>query len=251
METVEAVSDTAGVPGGPGSAPRGAAVAPVGGTPGSASASHATAQHWPTTECSTTPEMSALPDDAPGAAWPGSEELGPEVFGPEPLDLVTVPARQGLEAVDILRRSSAACADATGPGSSAVGPVLHDGPCDTVGFLVPPGTADGWDMPGSACTQTLGRGVSFDLPPRPAGRNEGGGTEDGEGTATSATARTAPRPAPAHTDTTAPHIAEPPVTGTDWLLPPTTGTVPVTDPEALRRALGEAARLIEAADRCR
>ncbi|MEU0222527.1 hypothetical protein ABZ281_49340, partial [Streptomyces sp. NPDC006265] len=32
-------------------------------------------------------------------------------------DVVTVPARQGLEAVDILRR---------GPGD-AVGPVLHDG----------------------------------------------------------------------------------------------------------------------------
>ncbi|MCX4823301.1 hypothetical protein OG883_26125 [Streptomyces sp. NBC_01142] len=67
----------------------------------------------------------------------------------EPCDLVTVPARQGLEAVDILRRAS----------SPAVGPVLHDGTCDTLGFLVPPGTADGWDMPGSACTQTSGRGL--------------------------------------------------------------------------------------------
>ncbi|MEV4329543.1 hypothetical protein AB0K02_03220 [Streptomyces sp. NPDC049597] len=67
-----------------------------------------------------------------------------------PCDLVTVPARQGLEAVDILRRAAAA------PG---VGPVLHDGECDTLGFLVPPGTADGWDVPGSACTQTSGRGM--------------------------------------------------------------------------------------------
>ncbi|MFE1956892.1 hypothetical protein [Streptomyces sp. NPDC059479] len=114
----------------------------------------------------------------------------------EPCDLVTVPARQGLEAVDILRRGSA----------PAVGPVLHDAPCDTLGFLVPPGTAAGWDMPGSACTQTHGRGVR--LP------------------------------------------ADPPVTGSNWLLPPDT-TGPVTDPAVLREALGQAARLIEAVDRCR
>lgn len=117
--------------------------------------------------------------------------------GTEPCDLVTVPARQGLEAVDILRRGT----------DPAVGPVLHDGACATLGFLVPPGTADGWDMPGSACTQTLGRGAG------PAG--------------------------PAQ-----------PVAGGGWLLPP--GEVdPVTDPTVLRAALGEAARLIEAADRCR
>ncbi|MFF8297319.1 hypothetical protein ACF07M_18210 [Streptomyces globisporus] len=67
-----------------------------------------------------------------------------------PLDLVTVPARQGLEAVDILRR---------GGDQEAVGPVLHDGACDTLGFLVPPGTADAWDVPGSACTRTDGRGL--------------------------------------------------------------------------------------------
>lgn len=114
----------------------------------------------------------------------------------EPCDLVTVPARQGLEAVDILRRASA----------PAVGPVIHDGACDTLGFLVPPGTADGWDMPGSACTQTSGRGLRIP--------------------------------------------AEPPVTGTGWLLPPDDAD-PVTDPEVLREALGEAARLIEAADNCR
>lgn len=59
-------------------------------------------------------------------------------------DVVTVPARQGLEAVDILRRGA----------TEAVGPVLHDGDCDTLGFLVPPGTADAWDVPGSACTHT-------------------------------------------------------------------------------------------------
>jgi hypothetical protein len=120
----------------------------------------------------------------------------PRGGGAEPCDLVTVPARQGLEAVDILRRASA----------PAVGPVLHDGGCDTLGFLVPPGTADGWDMPGSACTQTSARGLRIP--------------------------------------------AEPPVTGTGWLLPPD-DTDPVTDPVVLREALGEAARLIEAADNCR
>jgi hypothetical protein len=131
-----------------------------------------TARHRPT------PDSSAPPgDDA------------------EPCDLVTVPARQGLEAVDILRRGAV----------PAVGPVLHDGTCDTLGFLVPPGTADGWDMPGSACTQTSGRGLRIP--------------------------------------------EEPPVTGTGWLLPPHDGD-PVTDPAVLREALGEAARLIEAADNC-
>jgi hypothetical protein len=61
-------------------------------------------------------------------------------------DLVTVPSRQGLEAVDILRLRT------------GVGPVLHDTSGDTLGFLVPAGTADGWDLPGSACTGTRARG---------------------------------------------------------------------------------------------
>lgn len=61
-------------------------------------------------------------------------------------DLVTVPSRQGLEAVDILRLRT------------GVGPVLHDSEGDTLGFLVPPGTAHGWDLPGSACTETDGGG---------------------------------------------------------------------------------------------
>ncbi|WNO77276.1 MULTISPECIES: hypothetical protein [unclassified Streptomyces] len=131
-----------------------------------------TARHLPSQDCS---------------APPGGD--GPDGG----CDLVTVPARQGLEAVDILRRTAA----------PAVGPVLHDGECDTLGFLVPPGTADGWDMPGSACTQTAGRGLRIP--------------------------------------------AEPPVRGSGWLLPPG-GADEVTDPEVLREALGEAARLIEAAD---
>lgn len=113
-----------------------------------------------------------------------------------PCDLVTVPARQGLEAVDILRRGAGEV--------PAVGPVVLDGDCGSLGFLVPPGTAAGWDLPGSACTETAGRGLR--VPP------------------------------------------EPPVTGGAWLLPPDAATGEVTDPEALRQALGEAARLIEAAD---
>ncbi|MFF9123059.1 hypothetical protein ACF09J_07140 [Streptomyces sp. NPDC014889] len=115
---------------------------------------------------------------------------------PSPCDVVTVPARQGLETVDILRR---------GPGDT-VGPVLHDEGGDTLGFVVPAGTAAAWDVPGSTCTRTDGRGL-----------------------------RLAP---------------EPPVEGSDWLVPPDEADL-ATDPAALRRALGEAARTIEAADSCR
>jgi hypothetical protein len=133
----------------------------------------------------------------PSTAW---HEPTPERgVPPRPVaecDLVTVPTRQGLEAVDILRRGA----------GDAVGPVLHDDGCDTLGFLVPPGTADAWDVPGSTCTQTDGRGL-----------------------------RAAP---------------EPPVEGSDWLLPPGEADL-ATDPAVLRAALGEAARLIEAADGCR
>ncbi|MFE3324649.1 hypothetical protein [Streptomyces sp. NPDC059176] len=143
------------------------------------SGSRTSAQHLPTEE------RSAVPD------------AGGRVRG-EPCDLVTVPARQGLEAVDILRRG----------GVPAVGPVLLDGSCDTLGFLVPPGTAAGWDVPGSACTQTSGRGLRL---------------SDG------------------------PDAGGDPVSGAGWLLPPGDAG-PVTDPVVLREALGEAARLIEAAD---
>jgi hypothetical protein len=87
-----------------------------------------------------------------------------------------------------------------------VGPVLHDDGGDTLGFLVPPGTAAAWDMPGSTCTETG-------------------------------------RPGP----TLAP---KPPLAGSDWLLPPGEADL-ATDPAVLREALGEAARMIKAADSCR
>ncbi|MFJ4472428.1 hypothetical protein ACIP2X_33750 [Streptomyces sp. NPDC089424] len=124
-------------------------------------------------------------------------------------DLVTVPARQGLEAVDILRRGEV----------EAVGPVLHDDGCDTLCFVVPPGTAAAWDMPGSTCTETDGRGL-----------------------------RLAPEPPPGGPEALPGGSAALP--GSAWLLPPGESE-PATDPAMLRRALGEAARTIEAADNCR
>ncbi|ARP70376.1 hypothetical protein LK07_11950 [Streptomyces pluripotens] len=132
------------------------------------------------TSQSNEPRTSPLPAPPSPAGGPGC-------------DLVTVPARQGLEAVDILRRGAV----------DAVGPVLHDDGCGTLGFLVPAGTAARWDVPGSTCTGTDGRGL---------------------------------RPDP-----------EPLVEGSGWLLPPGDADL-ATDPVVLRRALGEAARLIEAAD---
>jgi hypothetical protein len=70
-----------------------------------------------------------------------SSEPGTEGSDAAPhCDLVTVPSRQGLEAVDILRFSS-----------GGVGPVLHNRTGDSLAFLVPPGTADAWDVPGSSC----------------------------------------------------------------------------------------------------
>jgi hypothetical protein len=154
-----------------------------------------------------------LPPTAATTAWrPPTEDRSPsphlETEQQQQLDLVTVPARQGLEAVDIMRRGA----------RPAVGPVLHDTPGHTLGFLVPPGTAEEWNVPGSACTTTFGRGLRID----PADLEPG---------------LSAP-PAP------------PPVDGTCWLLPPDSPGQ-VTDPATLRAALGEAARLIEAADRCR
>lgn len=118
---------------------------------------------------------------------------------PGDCDLVTVPARQGLEAVDILRRGC----------TETVGPVLHDGGGDTLGFLVPPGTADGWDLPGSDCTHTQGRGLAIGARPDPPVEGTGW--------------LLPPDPVERPTDL-------------------------VTDPAVLRAALDEAARMIEAAD---
>jgi hypothetical protein len=132
------------------------------------------------------------PSSSPSSSLPHSVQA----VGDAACDLVTVPARQGLEAVDILRRGT----------GEAVGRVLHDDGGGTLGFLVPAGTAACWDLPGSTCTETNGQGV-----------------------------RLAP---------------EPPVAGSDWLLPPGEADL-ATDPVVLRRALGEAARTIEAADNCR
>ncbi|MFD8688289.1 hypothetical protein [Streptomyces sp. NPDC059651] len=116
---------------------------------GTATGSRTTA----TTGTAATTATTGSTASAEGAGAPGAP---PE---PEPCDLVTVPARQGLEAVDILRR---------GADQEAVGPVLHDGACATLGFLVPPGTAEAWDVPGSACTQTDGRGLRIPAePPAP------------------------------------------------------------------------------------
>ncbi|OMI34044.1 hypothetical protein [Streptomyces sparsogenes] len=125
-------------------------------------------------------------------------------------DLVTVPARQGLEAVDILRRAR-----------DGVGPVLHDHACDTLGFVVPAGTAARWDLPGSECAETPGCGVRLST--------GGAAAEDAAGGSG----------------------VSPPLTGTGWLVPPGDAYTGATDPAELRAALGEAARMIEAVDRCR
>jgi hypothetical protein len=58
-----------------------------------------------------------------------------------PCDVVTVPERQGLETVDILRLRG------------ACGPVLHEDADATLSFLVPIGAADAWHLPGGSCTQ--------------------------------------------------------------------------------------------------
>lgn len=135
--------------------------------------------------------------DASKPAVSPTEECG--AGPPGDCDLVTVPTRQGLEAVDILRRGR----------TETMGPVLHDGGGDTLGFLVPPGTADGWDLPGSDCTQTRGRGLVIGARREPP--VEGAGW------------LLPPDPAERPADL-------------------------VTDPAVLRAALDEAARLIEAAD---
>ncbi|MGW7695852.1 hypothetical protein ACWGMA_44795 [Streptomyces asiaticus] len=171
-------------------------------------------------------------------------------------DLVTVPARQGLEAVDILRR---AC--------DGLGPVLHDNAGDTLGFLVPPGTADGWDLPGSACTQTSGRGIRINIgsgtgTPAEAGDTRTGGSalgdlpygnnESGDPESGDAASGDAASGGSGSGDSASGAVGNeaPPGIGTGWLVPPDAAYTVATDPAELRAALGEAARTIEAVDRC-
>lgn len=80
----------------------------------------------------------------PVTGWDAARPESHPHTEPQPVELVTVPTRHGLEAVDILR---------LGDG---VGPVLHDLSGDTMGFLVPPGTASRWRLPGSACAPLCG-----------------------------------------------------------------------------------------------
>ena len=58
-----------------------------------------------------------------------------------PCELVTVPERQGLETVDILRLRG------------GCGPVLHEDAESTLSFLVPVGAADAWHLPGRSWNQ--------------------------------------------------------------------------------------------------
>lgn len=86
-----------------------------------------------------------------------ASDHNPDPDTPPALDVVSVPSRQGLEAVDLLRLTT------------GVGPVLHDRSGDSLEFLVPPGTADCWDLPGSQCRRTDGDptscGSGWLLPP--------------------------------------------------------------------------------------
>ncbi len=90
---------------------------------------------------------------APAAGPASCQDGGERPTAAADWDVVTVPSRQGLEAVDILRLRT------------GVGPVLHDDAGGTLGFLVPQGTAEGWDLPGSECTSTDGRGLRLDAGP--------------------------------------------------------------------------------------
>ncbi|MER0245308.1 hypothetical protein AAHZ94_25665 [Streptomyces sp. HSW2009] len=161
--------------------------------------------------------------------------------------MVTVPARQGFEAADLLLRES-----------DSAGPVLHDDADNTLSFVVPPGTAAEWDVPGSACTRTHGRGLDLGAA-RAAGAPDAGtgraasaypageaGAARGDGPARE---DGADRDAGAEWQQAAP--PPPPLPGAAWLVPPTDAYRETTDPAVLRAALGEAARVIEAMDRCR
>jgi hypothetical protein len=52
--------------------------------------------------------------------------------------------------------------------TTGVGPVFHDRIGDSLAFLVPPGTAECWDLPGSQCRHT-GTGTDTGGEPGSAG----------------------------------------------------------------------------------
>nr|WP_084724718.1 hypothetical protein [Streptacidiphilus melanogenes] len=73
--------------------------------------------------------------------------------------MVTVPERQGLETVDILRLRG------------GCGAVLLEDAESTLSFLVPFGTAAKWQLPGSSCraVPAPGAGSQWLLPPAVGG----------------------------------------------------------------------------------
>jgi hypothetical protein len=142
----------------------------------------------------------------PGACPAHLPPSRPENGAPPSRDVVTVPSRQGLEAADLMRLTT------------GVGPVFHDRGGDSLAFLVPPGTAECWDLPGSQCRHTdADTGIDPDADTDPAARTDTG---------------SAPTPGSA---------------GACWLVPPHTDTA-VTDPAVLRAALGAAARTLALTD---
>ncbi|WP_370192353.1 hypothetical protein [Streptacidiphilus sp. MAP5-52] len=137
------------------------------------------------------------------------------------VDVVTVPERQGLEAVDILRLRGgcggvlhdtpalplpllsgerAVPGAATGVGVGAGAGIGTGAAGSTLSFLVPFGTAEAWQLPGSSCRHVRVPGPEY-----------------------------------------------------DWLLPPGDGLgrAALTDPGQLSEALGEAARTLAVCDGCR
>ncbi|WP_236656080.1 hypothetical protein [Streptacidiphilus jiangxiensis] len=90
----------------------------------------------------------------PGGALGGARRPARPAY-----EVVTVPERQGLETVDILRLRG---------GCGAV--LLEDTGC-TLSFLVPSGTAAQWQLPGSSCRSLAvpGPAPQWLLPPAAGG----------------------------------------------------------------------------------
>lgn len=86
------------------------------------------------------------------------------------VDMVTVPERQGLETVDILRLRGGCGAvlhDTPGSLRREAGGWAGPGAESTLSFLVPFGTAEDWRLPGSTCRHVPVPGPEHDwlLPP--------------------------------------------------------------------------------------